>query len=253
MKIRIRYATVGSFAFLSQLDLGRALERNIRRSDFRLSFSKGFNPRPKFAFGPAKPTGFDSLYELIDVEFEDEINLENFVQNLNENSPSGLIFLSARVLSDERFGKIIRECQYADHLLIFKKDPFTKSLMSLVSDTIPPFENKISEEETYLLEVKEKNKKGDIEELILSFVNDKILAERAITNLINGLRGKTKSLYFLTVRTPCSVKRTVRPERLLNNITLEHFGTTIFDKGAIERIIRLKLLRVNGGELIELW
>ncbi len=253
MKLRIKYATVGSFAFLSQLDLGRALERNIRRSGFRLSFSKGFNPRPKFAFGPAKPTGFDSFYELIDAEFEDEIDPENFIQNLNEKSPSGLIFLSARTLFDEQFGNIVKESQYADHLLVFKKNLFTKSFLSFISDTIPRFENGFLNEEAYLLEIEEKNKKEDIEGLILTFVNDKIQSKRAIVNLIDLLRGSKKGLYFLAVRTPCSVRRTVRPERLLNSMAFKHFGTTLFDKGVIERIIRLRLLTEDGGELIGLW
>lgn len=252
MKVRLKYAAIGGFAFLSQLDLGRAIERSFRRANFKLSFSKGFNPRPIFAFGPAKATGFDSFHEILDVKFETEVDLKDLIQKLNDKTPSGLIFLSAREIGDDEFGNATKKCRYADYLLVFKKTPFTESLASIVRKAITGFEPTNSEGEAFLLSLEVKNKKEAVRELILSDVNDKILSERLIVKYIDIFEGENEESLFLKIRTILSAEKTVRPEKLLNTLAMERLNANIFEEGAIERIIRLGLLTFDGGELVEL-
>ena len=67
---RIRFAKVGRAAFLGHLDLIRLLARSFRRADLPLALSRGFNPKPRMAFGPALGLGIPSLGELFDVDLE---------------------------------------------------------------------------------------------------------------------------------------------------------------------------------------
>ncbi|MDR2108548.1 MAG: TIGR03936 family radical SAM-associated protein, partial [Coriobacteriales bacterium] len=66
-RLRITFAKQGRLAWLSHLELVRALERCIRRSGLPLQFSQGFNQHIKHSFGPALPVGTAGVAELCDV------------------------------------------------------------------------------------------------------------------------------------------------------------------------------------------
>ena len=67
---RIRFAKVGRAAFLGHLDLVRLLARTLRRADLPVAMTRGFSPKPRFAFGPALGLGVPSLGELADIDLE---------------------------------------------------------------------------------------------------------------------------------------------------------------------------------------
>jgi len=67
---RIRFAKVGRAAFLGHLDLLRLLARTLRRADLPVAMTRGFSPKPRFAFGPALGLGVPSLGELADIDLE---------------------------------------------------------------------------------------------------------------------------------------------------------------------------------------
>ena len=57
---RMRFAKVGRAAFLGHLDLVRLLARTLRRAELPLAMTRGFSPKPRFAFGPALGLGVPS-------------------------------------------------------------------------------------------------------------------------------------------------------------------------------------------------
>ena len=67
---RVRFAKIGRAAFLGHLDLVRLLARTLRRADLPLAMTRGFSPKPRFAFGPALGLGVPSLGELADIDLE---------------------------------------------------------------------------------------------------------------------------------------------------------------------------------------
>ncbi|HEX4449767.1 MAG TPA: TIGR03960 family B12-binding radical SAM protein [Kofleriaceae bacterium] len=67
---RMRFAKIGRAAFLGHLDLLRLLARTIRRADLPIAMTRGFSPKPRFAFGPALGLGVPSLGELVDIDLE---------------------------------------------------------------------------------------------------------------------------------------------------------------------------------------
>lgn len=66
-RLRIDYGKIGRLRYLSHLELARAIERVIRRSQLPFALSKGFNVHMKQAFGPALPVGTAGLHELLDI------------------------------------------------------------------------------------------------------------------------------------------------------------------------------------------
>ncbi len=73
---RLRYAKEGRAIALSHLETMHALLRALRRSALPVSYSQGFNPRPRVSFGPACPVGIESETEFIDLELAELLTPE---------------------------------------------------------------------------------------------------------------------------------------------------------------------------------
>jgi radical SAM-linked protein len=90
MRCRLTFAKKDAMRFTGNLDLHRTLERTMRRADLPLSYSQGFNPRPKITLASALPLGYTSEYELVDFWLEERLPLENIRRALEESAPPGL-------------------------------------------------------------------------------------------------------------------------------------------------------------------
>lgn len=67
-RVRLTFGKTGRLRFLGQLDLGRTLERALRRSGLEVRFTEGFNPRVRMSFPCASPTGMASSCEIVEVQ-----------------------------------------------------------------------------------------------------------------------------------------------------------------------------------------
>jgi radical SAM-linked protein len=68
VRVRVVFGKRGRLRFLGQLDLGRTLERALRRSGVGARFTEGFNPRVRMAFPCASPTGMASSCEIVEIQ-----------------------------------------------------------------------------------------------------------------------------------------------------------------------------------------
>jgi len=66
-RLRVEYAKQGRGAFLSHLEVIRALDRMVRRAKLPYAVTQGFSPHMKIAFGPALGVGTASRSEFFDV------------------------------------------------------------------------------------------------------------------------------------------------------------------------------------------
>ena len=67
--------------FLGHLDMLRTMERAVIRSGIPIAFSEGFNPHMKIAFASALAVGVTSQAEYMDVDFKEEVELNQGVFN----------------------------------------------------------------------------------------------------------------------------------------------------------------------------
>jgi len=102
LSIRIRYSRGDEVKYISHLDLMRTFERALRRTDIAVAYTGGFNPRMKLVFGLPLPVGMTSEAEYADIDTDEEINPEDFLEKLNSQLPSGLKVLEAAVKKDSR-------------------------------------------------------------------------------------------------------------------------------------------------------
>ncbi|HML55690.1 MAG TPA: TIGR03960 family B12-binding radical SAM protein [Solidesulfovibrio magneticus] len=99
---RVWYAKEGSAIYLSQLELGRVIERSLRRAGLKPSFSAGYHPLPQISFGRALPVGVSSRAEWMGLFLREPIAPEEFVARLNPNLPEGLTVVGVDELAGGR-------------------------------------------------------------------------------------------------------------------------------------------------------
>jgi len=93
--VRIKYRRGQAMRFFSHLDMIRLFSRAFRRAGVTLAYSKGFNPRPRIAFGPPLPTGCTSEAEFLDAAYVPRDGLDPAAA-LGRQLPEGIDILDAR-------------------------------------------------------------------------------------------------------------------------------------------------------------
>jgi radical SAM family uncharacterized protein/radical SAM-linked protein len=96
---RVWFVKTGPAAYLSQLELASIVERSLRRSRLKPSFSAGFHPLPLVSFGWALPVGVSSLEEWFALFLRVPERPQNIAARLDAAMPEGL-----RVLRVEELG-----------------------------------------------------------------------------------------------------------------------------------------------------
>jgi radical SAM family uncharacterized protein/radical SAM-linked protein len=94
-RVRFRWTKLGRLRFLSHVEMVKALQRGIMRSGLKVSYSRGFNPQPRFSLGMAIPVGVESVAEYADVWLDEWVSPDEFVKVCNEQLPDGCKVLDA--------------------------------------------------------------------------------------------------------------------------------------------------------------
>lgn len=154
--IRAKYKKEDDMIFISHLDLQRLLQRAFRRAEINLSYSQGFNPHPKMSYANALALGTESQGEYVDIEIEDDISVEEFLQRINEELPIGLEFIKAKEITPQT-PALAQEIVYGEYL--FNIDLETPLSKELVKTRVFEFITSKS------IMISKKNKKGKMVEV----------------------------------------------------------------------------------------
>ena len=90
MKVRLRFGKLGKVRWTSHRDVARMWERAFRRASLPVTYTGGFSPRPKIAFGLALPTGCESLAEYLDVDLSETVDVASLPARLTPALPAGI-------------------------------------------------------------------------------------------------------------------------------------------------------------------
>lgn len=99
MKKRIYFKKIDEMKYISHLDFLKFLERLFKIASVKISYSNGYNPKPKFSFGNPISIGEEALYEPFDIEISEKISNTNLIKKLNSKAPKGFEILKVEDIS----------------------------------------------------------------------------------------------------------------------------------------------------------
>ncbi|SKB59076.1 radical SAM-linked protein [Acetoanaerobium noterae] len=155
MLVRIKYSKLGDISYISHLDIIKLMERIVRRTGLKLSYSEGFNPHPKTAFSPALQLGVQSHCEYLDMEFDEAVEEDLLIQKLNEKTVEGINFIEAKILTD-KVDSLVAFITHSRYEIAVDEEDENK-ILKIISAI-----NKINNTNEMLLT--KKTKKGNIKE-----------------------------------------------------------------------------------------
>jgi len=97
-KVRFVFAKKGLMRFISHLDLMRLFMRALRRADFPLKTSQGFNPHIKLSIKRALKLGIESENEEASVVLKETIPAELFLDRFQNKLPKGIEIKEVTIL-----------------------------------------------------------------------------------------------------------------------------------------------------------
>lgn len=95
MRYLIKYTKESELKFVSHLDLMRTIQRIIRRAKLPIEYSKGFNPHMSLSIAQPLSVGVYSSGEYLDAVFTKEVDENEVLKALNDNTVGGVKFISA--------------------------------------------------------------------------------------------------------------------------------------------------------------
>ncbi|WP_069649232.1 TIGR03936 family radical SAM-associated protein [Caloranaerobacter ferrireducens] len=197
--IRVKFSKNDEMKYISHLDLMRLFQRAFRRADIPIRYSQGFNPHPKFSLATALPIGVTSDGEYMDVELENDLDRDEFINRLNDVLPKGVRILSGKYI---KAGKSLMSLiEWSDYVIEFyvTGDISKEDIENCIKEIL-------KKDEIYIKKVKIKNKKEIIKEvdirnsiknLKLLVIEDKRIVIR--TTLKSGSKGNLKPKYIIDV------------------------------------------------------
>jgi len=153
--IRTKFNKEGDMIYISHLDLQQLLQRAFRRAEIELVHSQGFNPHPKISYGNALALGTESQGEYVDVEIEEDLSVEEYLDRMNKQLPDGIKFINT-IEIDKQAPSLASTIEYGEYIFTIEVEKLLTR--ELVKSKILDF---MSNEE---IMITKKNKKGKMVE-----------------------------------------------------------------------------------------
>lgn len=89
-RLRLVFAKKKQVKYIGHLDLVLAWERSLRRAQIPLTYSKGFNPRPKLQVASSLPVGTTGSAEIMDIMTTQQVDPDEALARIRPALPVGI-------------------------------------------------------------------------------------------------------------------------------------------------------------------
>lgn len=114
-KIICKYSKTGYLKYISHLDVLRFIQRSVKRAGINAKYSEGFNPHMKTSFGYPLSLGTESIGEYFELELNESIDLDLFVNKMNSVMPNEMQVIKAGI--SEYSESLMKRCEFAQYLI----------------------------------------------------------------------------------------------------------------------------------------
>lgn len=134
-KIISKYSKTGNLKYISHLDVLRFIQRAVKRAGINAKYSEGFNPHMKTSFGFPLSLGTESIGEYFELELNENIDLDEFVERMNAVMPKEMQILKVNYSEDSQ--SLMARCAYAQYIIGIESENLDiEKLNSLLSEML---------------------------------------------------------------------------------------------------------------------
>lgn len=119
-KLINKYSKTGNLKYISHLDVLRFIQRAVKRTNLPAKYSEGFNPHMKTAFGYPLSLGTESIGEYFELEFNENVDPDDFVNKMNKVLPKEMQIQKSKVT--EELESIMSRCAYAEYIITLESE-----------------------------------------------------------------------------------------------------------------------------------
>ncbi len=114
-KITCKFSKTGNLKYISHLDVLRFIQRAVKRAGIEAKYSEGFNPHMKTSFGFPLSLGTESIGEYFELELNEKISPQEFMDKMNGVMPKEMQMLKAGYLDESQ--SLMARCSYAEYII----------------------------------------------------------------------------------------------------------------------------------------
>lgn len=114
-KLISKYSKTGNLKYISHLDVLRFIQRAVKRAGINARYSEGFNPHMKTSFGFPLSLGTESIGEYFELELNENISPEEFVERMNAVMPKEMQILKSCYTDESQ--SLMARCAYAQYII----------------------------------------------------------------------------------------------------------------------------------------
>lgn len=98
MILRVTFNKKEYLRYIGHLDLMKLFQRTFSRVGIHIKYSAGFNPKPKLSIANPLSLGIESEEEYMDVDLENKIPVEEFIEKMNKALPKDVQIIDGKYL-----------------------------------------------------------------------------------------------------------------------------------------------------------
>lgn len=133
MRMMVVFTKGPELRYIGHLDLMRAMQRALRRSNLPIKYSNGFNPHIRLSFAAPLSVGVVGLREMMEVPVEDGLTEEEFVTRMNVVLPACLRICECKAVEDT-FPALMALMAGSDYRITFPKTAESQKAASAFAD-----------------------------------------------------------------------------------------------------------------------
>lgn len=112
-KLRFYFSKADEVKYVGHLDTIELFDRAFRRAKLPISFSEGFNPRPKLTFAHPLAVGISSNGEIGEIELEQKMDENDFIKKLNDALPTPIRIIGAEYVEEKKsLMSLVKSAEY---------------------------------------------------------------------------------------------------------------------------------------------
>ena len=132
---RIKFEKTGAMKFIGHLDLLKMFQRAVKRSVLPVAYSQGFNPHQIMSFALPLSVGVESIGEIVEIEFTENLECANAAERLNAAMPDGLKIVNIRRLEAGEKNAAASLCT-ASYKLVFSESVCKSKLKDVINEIL---------------------------------------------------------------------------------------------------------------------